>query len=67
MVEAALQVIGTRQPQEARVLHIRNTLSLEELEVSEPCLAGVRSGVRLTPLGEARPPVFDAAGNLKPI
>jgi hypothetical protein len=65
VVEAALKIIGTRASTDARVMHIRNTLTLEELEMSEPALAEVEPGVRLTPLCEARPLAFDQAGNLR--
>src|SRR5205807_5620999 len=36
VVEAALKIIGSRTPEQARVMHIRNTLNVEEVEVSEP-------------------------------
>lgn len=66
-VDAALAVIGNRRPEEARVIRIRNTQHLEEVEVSEACL---REGVRIPELeilGQARPMSFDEAGNLPPI
>src|SRR5262249_60522144 len=66
VIDAALAIIGTRPAEEARVLRIRNTLSLEEVEVSEPCLAANGRG-DLTPLGAARPLAFDAQGNLPPL
>jgi hypothetical protein len=65
-VEAALVVIGRREPHEARVLHIRNTLDLEEIEVSEPCL-GEPHQTSFTPVSGASLPRYDAAGNLAPI
>jgi hypothetical protein len=37
-IDAALSVIGTRAIDKARIMHIKNTLMLEEVEVSEPCL-----------------------------
>ena len=39
VLEAALAIIGVRSPLQARIQRIRNTLRLEEVEVSEPCLA----------------------------
>ncbi len=65
-VDAALVIIGRRDPHEARILHIRNTLDLEELEVSEPCLAEPRQ-TEFTPITQPAPLVFDAGGNLAPI
>ncbi len=67
VLDAALAIIGTRAPEEARVLRVRNTLHLEEVEVSEPCL-GVREGrTEFTPLEAPRPAVLDAQGNLPPL
>jgi Lactate racemase N-terminal domain len=61
--EAALKIIGTRSPEQGRVMHIRNTLSLEELEVSEACLAET-AATKFTVLGKPHEPLFDARGNL---
>ncbi|HXG11252.1 MAG TPA: lactate racemase domain-containing protein [Gemmataceae bacterium] len=66
VIDAALAIIGTRPPEEARVLRIRNTLCLEEVEMSEPCLVMASGRSDLTPLGPPRPLTFDAAGNLPP-
>jgi hypothetical protein len=66
-VDAALAIIGRRSPAEARVLRIRNTLELEELQVSEPCLAGPAPGTEVTPLTPARPLAFGADGNMPPL
>ncbi len=38
VMDAALAILGTRAAEKARVMHIRNTMWLEEVEVSEPCL-----------------------------
>src|SRR5581483_9445779 len=38
VLEAALKIIGHREPETAKVMRIRNTLSLAEMEISEPCL-----------------------------
>jgi hypothetical protein len=67
VVEAALKIIGARSPEQARVMHIRNTLKLEEVEVSEPCLAMPRKATEFSVLGSPRPMAFDAKGNLAPI
>jgi hypothetical protein len=45
-------------------MRIRNTLTLDELEVSEPCLAEPKPQTQFAPVAAARPPAFDAAGNL---
>jgi hypothetical protein len=67
VLDAALAIIGTREPEEARLLHIRNTLHLDELVVSEAVLADPALQTHFTPLGPARALTFDAAGNLPPV
>jgi len=64
VLEAALAIIGTRTPQEARILHIRNTLQLEEVNVSEPCLEDAERQTEFTTVGRPGPLEFDATGNL---
>jgi hypothetical protein len=63
VLDAALKIIGTRRPEEARILHVRNTLALEELDVSEACLTEPRR-TEFTPVGPPQPLSFDANGNL---
>jgi hypothetical protein len=67
VVEAALKIIGSREPEEARVMHIRNTLKVDELEVSEPCLAERRGTDAFSVLGPPKPMTFDGSGNLAPV
>jgi hypothetical protein len=67
VLDAALAIIGTRRPEEGRVLRIRNTLELEEVEMSEPCLAVREDRTEFTPLEAPRPLAFDAQGNLPPL
>jgi hypothetical protein len=67
VVEAALRILGTREPQEARVLHIRNTLSVEEVEVSEPCLALPRGPAEFHVTRGPFDLTFDNRGNLAPV
>jgi hypothetical protein len=64
VLDAALAIIGTRTAEEARIIRIRNTMDLEEVQVSEPCLAEPDRATRFEPVGPAQPLVFDAAGNL---
>jgi hypothetical protein len=66
VIDAALAIIGTRAPEQARILHIRNTMQLEELDVSEPCLQEKDRQTDFVALGRPRPLEFDAAGNLPP-
>lgn len=62
-IDAALQTIGLVEPPDARVVHIRDTLHLAELELSEACLADgqCRQVERLGPPAEMS---FDADGSL---
>jgi hypothetical protein len=64
VIDAALAIAGTRRPEDARVLRIRNTLCLEEVEVSEACLREPGRQTEFVPLGPARELAFDGAGNL---
>lgn len=65
--DAALAIIGTRAPQEGRVMRIRNTLNLEEMEVSEPCLDLPDRKTQFEPIGATRTLALDGAGNLPPL
>jgi len=67
VLDAALAIVGMRRPEEARVMRIRNTLCLEELEISEACLAEPTSNGKPQPLAAALPLAFDMAGNLPPL
>jgi hypothetical protein len=67
VLEAALRIIGTRSPEQARIMHIRNTLKVDEVEVSEPCLAEPRGPVEFSIVGGPKPIAFDAEGNLAPV
>ena len=63
-VETALSCIGLTPPDHARVMRIKNTLMLGEIEVSEAFLAQVAQRPDLTPIGDAAPLAFDVAGRL---
>jgi lactate racemase-like protein len=67
ILDAALAINGTRTPEQARVVRIRNTLCLEEVEVSEACLREGPSATQFTVLNGPQVPTFDAAGNLPPV
>jgi hypothetical protein len=63
-VETALSCIGLTPPEKARVIRIKNTLMLGELEVSEAYAADIAKRPDLTPIGDASPLPFDAAGRI---
>ena len=67
-IEAALSCTGLLVPErEARVVRIKNTLMLGEIEVSESLLPEIAKRGTLTVLGEPAELRFDAAGTLLPL
>lgn len=66
-VESALNCIGLTAPEQARVIRIRNTLMLGEIECSEAFLPDIEKSPDLEIVGEARPLAFDAAGRIVPL
>jgi len=64
MLSAALATIGLTEPPAARVMWIRNTLELAEVECSAAYLGEAQQRPELTVLTEPRAWPFDAAGNL---
>src|SRR6059036_2246145 len=66
-VENALNCIGLTTPAQARVIRIKNTLMLGEIECSEAFLPEVAKRSDLTRLTDPAPLAFDAAGRLTPI
>jgi hypothetical protein len=64
VVEAALAIIGTRSPEQGRVMRIRNTLALDELLASEACLAEPVQETEFSVCGSSFPLSFDETGNL---
>ena len=65
-VAVALECLGLPRVEEARVVRIKNTLHLGEVEVSEALLPEVASRADLHPLGEPAPLAFAADGGLAP-
>jgi hypothetical protein len=61
---AGILCCGRGDPGAARVVRIKNTLEVGELEVSESLLEEVRADPRLEVLGEPARLPFDAEGNL---
>jgi hypothetical protein len=64
VLDAALSINGTRAPEQARIMHIRNTLTLHEVEVSEPCMAELKPMTTFEVMRGPYDLTFDAAGNL---
>jgi hypothetical protein len=66
-IETALSCIGLTPPASARVVRIKNTLALGELEVSEAFQAELAKRPELKQLADPAPLPFDAAGRLIPL
>ncbi len=66
-LDGALQTCGCREPRDAKVLWIKNTLSCEHLLASEAYLPEARTRSDLLTEGEASPPSFSQAGDLEPV
>jgi hypothetical protein len=67
VLEAALAINGTRSAESARIIHIRNTLQLEEVEVSEPCFDYGKTVIETQPVGPGKPVTFDQDQNLNAV
>jgi hypothetical protein len=67
VLDAALSTIGLTEPENARVLHISNTLLLAELLASEAYLPLIESRDDLEVIEEPRDMEFDEEGNLYPV
>jgi hypothetical protein len=63
-IEIALGMIGLTPSEQARIVRIKNTLHLTEIDCSEALLAEVRAHKRLTPATAGAAMSFDAQGNL---
>jgi len=63
-IEIALGMIGLTPPEQARIVRIKNTLHLTEIDCSEALLAEVRAHKRLTSATAGAAMSFDAQGNL---
>ena len=66
LMDAALPAIGLTAPQDARVLWIRNTLHLAEVECSAAYWDAARERDDLEIISEKRAFAFDAAGHFMP-
>ena len=66
-VENALNCIGLTTPAGARVIRIKNTLMLGEIECSEAFLPDIAKRPDLTVVGDGRSLGFDAAGGIVPL
>jgi len=66
-VEAALNTIGAVDPDKARVIHIKNTLEIGELEASAAFMEEVEKREELKLIEKLGPLAFDSEGGLSPV
>ena len=64
VIEAALRTIGSRTPEEARIVHIQNTLHLERISISQSMAAELQGKPHLNLKDDAAPLSFDDQGML---
>jgi hypothetical protein len=64
VIEAALNTIGDIEPQKARIVHILNTLKLEEMVISEAMVSVAGQLDNVSIIGSPDQMKFDAQGNL---
>jgi hypothetical protein len=57
---------GLTPPEHARVVRIKNTLLLTEMDASESLLAEVQANGRLSRITDPMPLTFDGSGGLLP-
>jgi hypothetical protein len=63
-LEVALGTIGLTPPEQARVVRIKNTLHLSEMDCSEALLPEIKAHARLSLSTDPAPMTFDGGGNL---
>jgi hypothetical protein len=64
-VDAALKTIGAVEPEKARVVHIKNTLEIGELDISGALLEELEGRTDLRLIEKLGPLSFDSEGNLR--
>jgi hypothetical protein len=67
VLDAVLAILGTRRPEEARIIRIKDTLHLEEVEISESVLQDPNPQTTFAPMSRTAPLEFDARGDLLPL
>lgn len=65
-IAVALSCLGLERVEDAKVVRVKNTLKIAEVDVSENLLPEVARRADLSPAGDAAPLAFDAAGHLLP-
>ena len=66
-LRAAISSVGPIPSRELKVIRIKNTMQMNELEVSEAYLAEISQRSDLAVMEDAQPFAFDAQENLLPL
>ncbi|NIP41584.1 MAG: DUF2088 domain-containing protein, partial [candidate division Zixibacteria bacterium] len=66
-IHTALRVCGRANLQEAKIVHIKNTLSLSEMDISARLLEETTPGISLELIGDRFALSYDAKNNLIPV
>ncbi len=67
-IRLAVKTVVRVKPQDVKIVRIRNTLELVDIQVSEPLLKLVRANpAQFDVVGEPEPLKFDAKGTLYPM
>ncbi|MFB0532229.1 MAG: hypothetical protein ACETVU_01005, partial [Desulfatiglandales bacterium] len=64
VLDAALRSLGLVEPENARIVHIADTLRLEEMEISEAMVAEAEEMTDLRVIAKPHPMTFDGNGGL---
>ena len=64
VIDTALNTIGLVEPQNARIVHIRDTLHLEEMYISQAMLNEAKTLKELSIVGKQQPLKFGKNGKL---
>jgi hypothetical protein len=66
-IATALTTVGPIEAWEARVIRIKNTLEMEELQISEALMDEIKGRQDVMVMGGLEEMAFDGSGNLPPI
>jgi hypothetical protein len=67
VLDAVFDTIGMVKPEDSKVVRIKNTLKLDEVDISENLLGETQKRADLEIVGELKDIEFDDSDNLKPI
>jgi hypothetical protein len=64
-VEAALETVGAVEPENARLVHVKNTLEIGELHISQALFDEAEGREDLSLINELGPLSFDEGGDIR--